>query len=57
MNVINIIFITAVFVTAMFTASALCILAVGVVVAMLALESDVAYSNDHPLVKAQGLPL
>ena len=53
----NVIFITAVFVTAMFTASALCILAVGVVVAMLALDGDVAYSNDHPLVKAQGLPL
>ncbi len=42
---------------AIFTGSPVVILAAGLVTALHALEGDVAMSDDHPLVKQQGLPL
>ena len=39
------------------TLTLLCIISFGLLTAMVALHGDVAYSNDHPLVKEMGLPL
>ena len=48
---------TAIFISTLFTGLNFLIVAAGVIVTLEAIEADVSYSNDHPLVKKQGLPI
>ena len=57
MNAFIIFFLTFAFILSLFSGLNFVIVAVGVIVALHAMESDVSYSDDHPLVKRQGLPL
>lgn len=53
----NTFLMTIIFISTFATGNALVILAGGLMVAIHALEGDVSMSDDHPLVKRQGLPI